>query len=161
MKKIIAGVLMLSSMVAGAQKFEAGVSGGWGGTPFADNPPTDFSQIHDITLCGGSVVDSISTNIEDVYGNVQSYGKKGGNGGSCSTLYFYSGEYITSVTGRYGSRVDRMVITTNYGRTLSKGGNGGGGDFKYTANDQFQIAGFAGRSGSKLDAVGVIYLRSY
>ncbi len=31
MKKIIAGVLMLSSMVAGAQKFEAGVSGGWGG----------------------------------------------------------------------------------------------------------------------------------
>ncbi|MCL1128049.1 hypothetical protein L2764_27335 [Shewanella surugensis] len=57
--------------------------------------------------------------------------------------------------------MDSITISTNYGQTLTKGGGGGPAQFSYTTSDEFQIAGFKGRSGSIIDAIGVIYHRYY
>jgi len=161
LKKLSLTALLCVSGITSAVEFEAGSSGGGGGSPFSDNPPSDFSHIANITLCGGSKIDSILVNYEDLSGNTYSFGKHGGNGGSCETLYFWSGEYIRSISGKHGSAVDSLSITTNQGRVLKKGGSGGYATFKYTASDQFKISGFKGRSGSRLDAVGVIYSQDY
>ncbi len=156
-------LLMLACLSAGtiAAQFEAGSSGGGGGAAFLDNPPTDFLQLDRVILCGGRLVDSIETVYVDGSGNIYSYGKHGGNGGSCKTLNFMSGEYISKVSGKSGSEVDSLTIRTNMGRTLSVGGTGGYSSFLYTGNDQFQIVGFKGRSGSRIDAIGVVYLQVY
>lgn len=149
------------SLTAYSLEFEAGSSGGMGGNTFIDNPPSDFFTINSMRICSGSVVDSIETTYKDVSGNTYSYGRKGGNGGSCSTLYFQSGEHIASVSGKYGNVIDSIVITTNYGRVLSKGGSGGKKAYKYTGNDQFTIAGFKGASANVMDSIGVIYYQTY
>lgn len=159
-------VLILSLFLAQgvlALNFEAGSSGGSGGYPFSDNPPSDFLRINSIRLCGAQLVDSIEVTYVDssAKGNIYSYGKHGRDGGSCSTLHFWAGEYITSASGRYGSKVDSLIITTNFGRTIRKGGSGGPATFEYKGDDQFMISGFKGRSGSLVDAIGVIYTKMY
>ncbi|AJQ92836.1 jacalin-like lectin [Gynuella sunshinyii] len=161
MKKLLLMMLTCFSAGAIAAQFEAGNSGGGGGVAFFDNPPNDFLQLDRVTLCGGRLVDSVEVVYIDGSGNVYSYGKHGGNGGSCKTLNFMSGEYISKVSGKSGSEVDSLTITTNMGRTLSVGGSGGDSGFLYTGNGQFQIVGFKGRSGSRIDAIGVVYLQTY
>ena len=160
MRYLIAFCALLSSSLF-AVEFESGNSGGAGGGAFFDDPPANYSSINSITLCGGTYVDSIEVRYENQLGQVYSYGKHGGGGGSCSTLYFWSGEHIVSITGRSGRLIDSLAIVTNYGRVLKKGGNGGDASFKYTGNQQFQIAGFKGRSGSLIDAIGVVYFQLF
>lgn len=65
------------------------------------------------------------------------------------------------MSGKYGNRVDSIVIRTNQGNVLAKGGFGGPGEYKYTANAQFSIVGFKGRSGNVIDAIGVVYRQVY
>ncbi|MBU2712205.1 jacalin-like lectin [Zooshikella harenae] len=161
MRTLLSVMAMSVSLAASAAQFEAGVSGGRGGQAFFDNVPSDFMALHSITVCAGSVIDSIEVKYEDTSGNIHSYGKHGGNGGSCSTLDFTAGEYITSVSGKYGSILDSLVIKTNRGNVLAKGGSGGSGEYKYTANAQFSIAGFKGKSARLVDAIGVVYRQTY
>ena len=153
--------MLVISMSVYSLEFEAGPSGGAGGTPFLDNPPSDYLQINSIKICSGSVIDSIETTYEDSSGNIYSYGRHGGGGGSCSTLFFWAGEYITTLSGKYASKIDSITIKTNFGRVLTKGGSGSIGVFNYTANAQFSIAGLKGRKGSIIDAIGVVYFKTY
>ncbi|MGI0117672.1 jacalin-like lectin [Zooshikella sp. RANM57] len=161
MRTLLSVMAMSVSLAASAAQFEAGISGGGGGQPFFDNVPSDFMALHSITVCSGSVIDSIEVKYADRSGNIHSYGKRGGNGGSCSTLDFTAGEYITSVSGKFGSTVDSMIIRTNRGNVLAKGGSGGYSDYKYTANAQFSIVGFKGKSARLVDAIGVVYRQTY
>jgi hypothetical protein len=47
-------------------------------------------------------------------------------------------------------------IRTSHGRVLSGGSNGGVDGYVYQAPPGFEIAGFFGRSGEVMDAIGVV-----
>jgi endonuclease/exonuclease/phosphatase family metal-dependent hydrolase len=85
----------------------------------------------------------------------------GGTGGSAKTLTLGAGEYITKVAMSSGkkdghTRLFSIAFTTNLGRTVS-GGTTTSDAVTYTAPAGWQIAGFAGRSGTEVDRLGMIY----
>ncbi|MCL1127824.1 hypothetical protein [Shewanella surugensis] len=57
-------VLTLSSLILAttipffcfSAEFEAGTSGGYGGTPFIDTVPSDYLQLRSVTICAGSLI---------------------------------------------------------------------------------------------------------
>ena len=55
--------------------------------------------------------------------------KYGGNGGSEQILYLQEGEFITTVTGRSGGRIDKLKFITNTGRSI-EGGKDRGSPFE-------------------------------
>lgn len=121
-----------------------------GGTEFRDSAHT---SIQSVTLCGGSLVDSIKVTYVDGSGV-----KRGGNGGSCSTLHlrgsgtFYPSRLV-SVSGCYnGNTINSLTLTDSNGVTITKGECRGVG-FGYVTDD---VIGFKGRSARLLDAIGVI-----
>jgi len=133
-----------------AQVFEAGLSGGMGGSEFRDSAHT---SIQSVTLCGSSLVDSIKVTYVDGTGV-----KRGGNGGSCSTLHLRgSGTFYPSrlvlVSGCYnGNTINSLTLKDSNGVTITKG-ECHGMPFRYATDD---VIGFKGRSASLLDAIGVI-----
>ncbi|MDF3013422.1 MAG: hypothetical protein K0Q78_1626 [Cellvibrio sp.] len=131
-----------------AQVYEAGLSGGMGGSAFRDSAHTD---IQSVTLCGGSLVDSIKVTYVD-----GSAVKHGGNGGSCSTLNIRGSgvdSRLVSVKGCYnGNTINSLTLGDANGTTITKGGCTGL-RFEYTSDN---IIGFKGRSATLLDAIGVI-----
>lgn len=48
-----------------ATEFEDGTSGGFGGSVFKDTVPSDYLQLRSVTVCAGSLIDSISVRYED------------------------------------------------------------------------------------------------
>jgi hypothetical protein len=47
-------------------------------------------------------------------------------------------------------------MQTDKGKTITAGGPGGDADYTYEAPPGFEIAGFYGRSGEFVDAIGVV-----
>lgn len=79
-----------------------------------------------------------------------------GRGGGTSDMFVLQreqGEYIKSISGRYGDAADSMVLASNLGRQSNFWGGGGGkrGTYVFTAPDGWDIVGFAGRSGDWID----------
>lgn len=160
-KTFLALIVSAVGLSATAGEFSAGPSGGQGGVAFYDDPPSTFLQLDYIKLCGHKLVDSIEVAYKDTNNYPQHYGRHGGNGGYCKVLSFWSGEYITSVSGNHGRYVDSLKITTNQGKSIEVGTYSVAGKFEYTGNDQFTIAGFKGRSQTLIDAIGVVYFQKY
>lgn len=71
-------------------------------------------------------------------------------------ISFQKGEYICSISGRSGSIIDRLVITTNIGKTYAFGGKGGS-DFTYPVPIGKRIVAFHGGVGTHLNSLGVYY----
>ena len=65
------------------------------------------------------------------------------------------GEHITEISGRYSAYIDQIVIRTNEGNVKHFGSAPGLHDFQYQTPDGFHIAGFWGRAGRLIDAIGV------
>eukprot|EP01129_Flabellula_baltica_P017043 TRINITY_DN931_c1_g1_i1.p1 TRINITY_DN931_c1_g1~~TRINITY_DN931_c1_g1_i1.p1 ORF type:complete len:473 (-),score=73.63 TRINITY_DN931_c1_g1_i1:58-1476(-) len=65
-----------------------------------------------------------------------------------------TGEYITSVSGRYGSWIDSIEIRTNHGRILRVGGNGGSKSYSFQAPPGHAVVGFFGGVGGHLHNIG-------
>lgn len=129
----------------------AGLSGGLGGAPFYDYP--DSQKIDKLTICSGTKVDSIRVNDGQKYG---------GNGGACSSMYFAGDEYIREITGHYDSKgsngLTSMNVTTTNGRVFRFGAQDKGINYSYKGNNSDQIiVGLSGRSGDRIDAIGVFY----
>ena len=61
-------------------------------------------------------------------------------------------EFITRVEGRSGSLVDQLTFYTNLGKKYGPYGGPGGNPFEIAGC----VGGFAGRSGSLLDAFAVL-----
>jgi hypothetical protein len=116
--------------------------GGNGGGEFAPD------YIQSLAIRTGEEVDAIIIN-----------GKKnGGDGGSLSTtLIFDSDEYISQILIRSGSRVDRLEFTTNKGRKIGGGGNGG----SETVLSGIRVVAIGGRAGSRLDQIQITYVEDY
>jgi hypothetical protein len=137
-----------------------GPSGGTGGGNFGDFPQDDFKVVR-ITIRSGAVVDAIQTTHERPDGTLFEFPHHGGSGGGEQILDLdvRVGEHITSIGGRYNSFVDHLVIRTSRGRSLDAGGPGGSVLYSYDAPPGFEIAGFHGRAGEFIDAIGVILRR--
>lgn len=68
-------------------------------------------------------------------------------------------EYLLGIAGRFGDHVNSLRFYTSKGQTLRVGLEIGNGSFGYTAPSGQMIAGFVGRAGMYVDAIGVIYVR--
>ncbi|UUC46925.1 jacalin-like lectin [Flavobacterium cerinum] len=116
--------------------------GGTGGSEFA----ADYIQ--SIGLYCGKEVDSITIN-----GNKHG----GGGGGDAGALILSSDEYISKVVIRSGERIDKLMLTTNKGRTI--GGGGGGGS--ETTLDNIRVVAIGGKSGTRVDQLKITYVENY
>ena len=146
-----------TALVAGTASWANGYSGGCGGAEFLDSIPAGTNEVIGVIVRSGSYVDSLQMAVRLTNGNVKLLNKHGGNGGAQSIFFLNSGEYITSMWGRYGSYVDSIQFGTSAGRSSPKyGGNGGCANFYYRAPAGYEIAGFYGRSGAYIDAIGVV-----
>jgi hypothetical protein len=83
----------------------------------------------------------------------------GGRGGTYYVLTLQPGDYITGISGKYGTFVDSIQIHTNQRVSRRYGGPGGSADYIYEAPSGWEVAGFCGRAGTYLDAIGVVLRR--
>ncbi|SER13435.1 Metal-dependent hydrolase, endonuclease/exonuclease/phosphatase family [Lentzea xinjiangensis] len=135
------------------------VAGGPHGTPFTDVAAVPVrKQAAEVAIRTGSRVDRVGLTFAD--GTSFAHG---GGGGTEQRLALGEGEHLRSVTlhsGRHDgrTRIFRAAFTTTAGRTLA-GGTATPSSVTLTAPAGWHIAGFHGRSGEELDALGVIYAR--
>ncbi len=145
------------SLVAGsavADHYVLGPSGGSSGEPFLDATP-DYTRIAEVRVWSGDHVDAIQLVYRERRGFVEGR-KYGGRGGRLYVFELRRGEYITAISGYYGRLVNGLRFHTNQDRTSTLFGTGGGAEFHYEAPRGTEIAGFHGRSGGALDAIGVL-----
>ncbi|MEO4006421.1 MULTISPECIES: hypothetical protein [unclassified Flavobacterium] len=116
--------------------------GGTGGSEFASD------YIRSIGIYSGTEVDSITIN-----------GSKHGGGGGRDggTLILGSDEYINRIAVRSGARIDRLVLSTNKGRTIGGGGNGG----SETILENIRVVAIGGKSGARVDQLRITYVEDY
>jgi hypothetical protein len=138
--------------------FEAGPSGGSGGEPFTDVLAVPArAPLTVVEVRAANVIDSVQVTYRRRSGDV-SLGRHGGTGGQLQRLELRDGEFIQRLSGTYANVVDSIAIDTNLRRgALRAGGKGGGATFVYEAAAGLEIAGFLGRAGTVLDAIGPIY----
>jgi hypothetical protein len=135
---------------------QAGPFGGTGGDPFSfmdlDTCLRSRTRISALKLRAGSRVDQLEVTYAGETGEkVEHHGGMGGSEGATTRLR--EGEVITEVSGRFGSRIDQLTITTSRGQKVSGGGMGGTHVFRFTPPPGSFIVGFSGRSGSGLDSL--------
>lgn len=153
-------VLLALTATVVAVDSQLGPSGGTGGSPFVDVIP-EGARIVEVKLWGGKRVDAFQIFYETAGGVRGWLPKRGGSGGKEVTppLQLGRDEYINEIRGRYGDRVDSLVIDLETKRDwfgYKAGGDGGKGEYKYTAPPGTQIVGFTGRAGKEIDAIGVV-----
>ena len=135
------------------ESFQSGPCGGTGGNTFTDDIPADGVKIASIDIRHGNFIDAVTLN----YSDSTSSGRHGGGGGVSETVTFESDEYLTEISGRYGNVVDSLLIRTNVQTFGPFGGNGGARDYRcQVPEENMEIIGLFGSSGSFLDAIGII-----
>lgn len=125
--------------------------GGSGGDEFSDDL-TQAVRIVKISIRHGARVDAIQTTWLLTDGTQFTGVRHGGGGGKESVIEFGSNEYILTIQGRSGSRIDSLTITTN---KKSYGPYGGDGGQSFGPIPVEAAGGFFGRSGTEVDAIGV------
>jgi len=140
--------------------YKCGYSGEGGGGSFSDDNIDIVRNaislsIHQIEIRSAGLIDSIQI-IYNVNGTIKKGEKHGGNGGSLHRFELIEGEYIVGISGRYGGKIDSLIIHTNKRSSPRYGGKSGYSEYAYFAPPCAEIIGFVGRSGWYLDAIGVI-----
>ncbi len=155
-KFMILSFLIITSIIFAENIiFQMGPSGGRGGNEFKDSGFKDQTRIKTITVYAGNIIDSIEiTYITE--NKVTKSDRHGGGGGDKNVFNLDDDEYIIKISGKYGNKVDSLIIQTNK-RTLKKCGKDGGDvNFSYEAPEGMEIIGFFGHAGDTLDSIGVI-----
>jgi hypothetical protein len=136
--------------------------GGDGGEPFNDVDINTYlqkqSRITALQLRSGAEIDALTVRYADGNGNVWSTYHGGGGGGLSQQLDVMKGQFVVTVNGRSGARVDQLLLQLTDGRSLGGGGDGGS-PFNWNAGANDVVLGFAGRSGSRLDRVQPVVAR--
>ena len=151
---LLSNILFASNGLAETFSF-LGPSGGRGGNYYSD-AQTGGRQLIEVRIRSGAFIDAIQTVYVDAIGQKYESKRYGGGGGNLDVFKLQPGEYITRISGKYGSFVDSLLIQTNKGRAKGWGGTGGSANYTYTAPPGSSIHGFFGRSGRFIDSVGVI-----
>ena len=145
----------MTSVSIAQKTYTLGLSGGTGGKEFKDAAIPKNSKAVTIKIWSGRVVYAIQIVYETSQGYRHETPKHGGNGGSLNVFSLGEGEYITGISGKYGSLVDSIRIHTNKQISQLYGGSGGSSDYSYLVPNRIEIIGFYGRAGDKIDAIGV------
>ncbi|MFI3138276.1 MAG: multicopper oxidase domain-containing protein [Methylococcaceae bacterium] len=165
-KNIFMGLSLFFSAVplSSAAILTSPLYGGGGGNAFTDTL-TANQQLTGITIRSGCWVDAIQS--ITTTGTLPSHG---GIGGNLASVTWPANEYLVRIYGMSGWQnfVDKISFVTNTGRVLGPYGNpadcpGISGSatswplFDFTVPAGGRITGFTGRSGSYVDAIGVVY----
>lgn len=141
--------------------FKTASFGGGGGAAFDDiqaSPAASPVAVRTLAVRSGSYVDQIATTYEMSDGSLPTRAH-GGAGGGPNSYQLVPNEKIIGIKGRSGTYVDQISFLTAvvygggdppYLQTHGPCGGGGGTPFEIWG----EIAGFYGRSGSFLDAIG-------
>ncbi len=132
---------------------QQGPRGGKGGTEFSIAGQGPVTAIH--IRCGGWI-DAIHFSYKKNDGTENDSEKAGGNGGSLKTFHLSEGEKISRIHGGAGNFVEVIRIETNKGRSEIFGNAHAEQSFTYTIPEGHQLIGFTGRSGTYIDAIGII-----
>ncbi|URE35307.1 Mannose glucose-specific lectin [Musa troglodytarum] len=134
--------------------------GKWGadGGSHWDTGPAD--HIKGIKINAAGVVDSI-TFMYVIGETADETPRYGGPGGKHNQIKFFDEEYLNAISGCIGEYdgtpcISQLTFTTNMG-TYGPYGDGGGTPFNLPV-DEGKIAGFYGRAGTYLIAIGA-YLK--
>lgn len=157
MKKqiFLVGCFILLSFNLNAETFQSGITGHYGGNPFSDGDTSSTERLAKIKVWSTNIVYGIQVTYENSNGYIRSvmHGKQTGNG---KVLILGYDEYISEISGGFGSKLDSLNIYTNAGRYFQNGGSGGV-PYKYQAPDGYSIIGFCGRAYNRIDAIGILY----
>jgi hypothetical protein len=133
------------------------VAGGGGGRSFSDLQAPVDGRVVEVRVQAGDMVDSVQLVYSLPDGRSLTGPRHGGSGGRLSVLRLDQDEYIIGISGRYGDNIDSIRIHTNKRTSEPYGGRGGNRDYRIDVPAGYQAVGFAGRAGSYLDAIGLIY----
>jgi hypothetical protein len=124
--------------------------GGNGGKIFeSPSEHEEESRLKQISLyCGTYFMHTVVCGIELQYFGVQKYQIGNCDGSSSTTLILQPEERIVVMSGRFGSFLDSLTLTTNKNRSIQAGGNGGKSQFTYYAPEGSFINGFHGAAGA-------------
>ena len=136
---------------------QTNISGGNGGSEFSDTDIPVGARISEIRIRSSQFVDSIQAVYVLREGSIFEGPVHGGGGGNFRVFRLDSDEYITGVSGRYGSFIDSIVIQTNKRTSPVFGGRGGNRSYRISVPPGNQAIGFVGRAGKYLDAIGLNY----
>jgi hypothetical protein len=136
------------------------ILGGGGGNQFSDLEGLQHipvgSTVYEVRIRAGAFVDSIQIIHRSGRNLIHPLSRHGGSGGNSYTFRLNSNiEYIEKIIVRYGRFVDSIQIKTNL-RFSPRYGGGGGGKPVPLEDPGTEIIGFHGRSGSLIDAIGII-----
>jgi Jacalin-like lectin domain len=126
--------------------------GGDGGDGFSDDL-TQVTRLLGFVIRSGNRVDSIQAIYQGADGTSFSGPQHGGNGGTQYAFAFSGDEAIIGVSGRAGSALDQISITTTK-KTYGPFGGNGGDEWEFPNTS---IGGIFGRSGARVDQIGFFY----
>ncbi|XP_051228043.1 disease resistance protein Pik-2-like [Lolium perenne] len=140
--------------------------GPWGGNGGRNRDIKVAPQrLETVTIRSGSVVDSVAFSYKDENGHQQTAGPWGSDGGNKHTIQLGPTEFVTQVSGTFGSFgalsnvLTSLTLVTNCG-SYGPFGKVHGSPFQTTVKSNGSIVGFFGRAGQFVDALGVYVLSS-
>jgi hypothetical protein len=137
-----------------------GPVGGPGGTSFSDEGLViPYERVSGVLIRSGAYLDQIALIVTGFEGTPQPLPRHGGNGGVETRIDFGPDEYILGISGRYDSTgfIHSIAITTNQQTYGPYGDAQGSGEYNFQVPAANEVAGFVGRSGAYVDALGVVY----
>jgi hypothetical protein len=139
------------------QANQSTIFGGRGGSAFTDQDFQQGARISAIRIRAAGRIDGIQAVYTLQDGRVIEGQFHGGRGGRENVFTLDSDEYVTGIYGRYGEEVDSIAIRTNKRTSQMFGGSGGKKDYRLDAPSGNMAIGFMGRSGERLDAIGLVF----
>jgi hypothetical protein len=139
---------------------QADIFGGRGGSPFSDDNIPQGARISEIRIQSGERIDGIQVVYTLRDGRQQESAYHGGRGGRGNVFRLDADEYVIGIYGRYGENVDSLTIRTNKRTSPTYGGRGGNADYRVDVPSGSMAIGFMGRSGQRLDAIGLVIGRA-
>lgn len=136
-----------------------GPTGGFGGSEFAMVPVGHRyeARLSEVRIRSGALIDAILLVYLHKDGHKTTRGWIGGSGGEESYFSLDPDEYIIAVFGTRGDLVNSLQIKTNKKTSDVFGKDDGYRSYSYVAPINTEIAGFFGRSGKYIDALGVYF----
>ena len=150
-------VVMADTPALSRQSGSTDIAGGRGGNPFSDPQQAAGTRVTEVRIRSGEMIDAIQMVYETISGSSMDAGLHGGSGGRLNYFRLDADEYITGISGRCGDLIDSLRIHTNKKTSPLFGGSGGNRDYQILVPGGTEAVGFTGRSGQRLDAVGLIY----